>query len=306
MSATISSPSTPRQIRHKVTSLPRSLNELQQAARLSLKLDGKVQFFNETGKEIKTPRALEELKEGEVLQVKHTKCNPLQTGGHIGPLKSSAQADFVRHLQYDPPIPLQNDDMSVLTQQAIRGKFDGTTVYTQDFASRLPSERARPAEMQPVYSRHFLQHSAPTRGMTTYDEQFRSQWDGAGPAQVNTSSIRESTLTALSKGHKLNAVTSYKKDFDGNSKYKAEPPVKPAFTDNDSTLTDAIRAVPFEGETVYQGHYLHNKASPAQSAKPMPATLSRDLPFESATEYSDTFIVRQGLAPTIVFRHMQS
>merc|ERR1712014_376532 len=107
-------------------------------------------------------------------------------------------------------------------------------------------------------------------------------------------------------GHKLDAMTSYKKDFDGNSKYKAEPPVKPAFTDNDSTLTDVIRAVPFEGETVYQGHYLHNKASPAQSAKPMPASLSRDLPFESGTEYSDTFMVRQGLAPKIVFRQIQS
>merc|ERR1712228_612141 len=96
-----------------------------------------------------------------------------------------------------------NDEMSILTQQAIRGKFDGETIYAQDFAAALPSERARPAEMQPVYSRHFLQHSTPTLGKTTYDEQYRSQWDGAGPAQVDTSSIRESTLTALSKGHKL-------------------------------------------------------------------------------------------------------
>eukprot|EP00930_Biecheleria_cincta_P077739 TRINITY_DN65043_c0_g1_i1.p1 TRINITY_DN65043_c0_g1~~TRINITY_DN65043_c0_g1_i1.p1 ORF type:complete len:307 (-),score=44.89 TRINITY_DN65043_c0_g1_i1:29-949(-) len=306
MSATISAPSTPRQTHHKVTSLPRSLNELQQAARLSLKLDGKVQFFNEMGNEIKTPRALEQLKEGEVLQVKHTRHSPLQAGSHNGPLKSTAQADFVHHHQYDPSRPVLNDDMSILTQQAMRGKFDGTSVYSQDFATGVPDERAKRAEMQPVYSRHFLQHSAPTRGTTTYNEQFKTQYEGVGQAQVDTSTIRGSTLTALSKGHKLDAMTSYTIDFDENGKRKAELPVKPAFTDNDSTLTDAVRAVPFEGETVYQGHYLHNKASPAQSAKPMPATLSRDLPFESGTEYSDTFVTRQSLVPKIVFRYMQS
>jgi len=309
MSAAVAAPGTPRagtprQITNKLTGLPRSLNELSQTARLALKLDGKMKFFNEDGREIKTERTLSETKMGQVINVTAHKWDPFRSTCNET-LQSTIQSDFVDHMEYEQAGPSHIEAMSVLTKDAMRGQFDGKTVYAQDFAATGPIQRAKPANLQPVYSRHFMQHSSHTPGITTYRDQFRPQGDGTPRKEADTTSIRTSTLTNLSKGHKLGASTSYRADFGKNSKYKPQPPVKPAFTDNDSTLTDATKAMPFEGETVYQAHYLLNKVSPTQSAKPVSATLGCDGPFDGGTEYSDQFMIRKGLDPNIILRHVK-
>jgi len=296
---------TPRETSHR-TSRPRSLNELRQTARLALKLNGKLQFFNEAGTEIKTERGLNETKDGEVIEVTSTKQNFFRSGCK-DPLKSTLQADFVDHMQYERPASSHIESMSVLTKDAMRGKFDGTSVYAQDFAAKGPSKRASIAYVQPTFSRHFLQHSTPAPGTTSYHDQFRHLKDSSQRAEcVDTASIRKSTLTDLSRGHKLEATTSYRTDFARHGNYRPEPHVKPAFADNDSTLTDATRSVPFEGESVYQAHFLLHNVGPTESAKPVSAGLGQDLPFQSGTEYSDQFVNRKGIDPNIILRHAKS
>jgi len=265
-----------------------------------------MKFFNEAGREIKTERTLSQTKKGQVIDVTSTKQDPFRSTRNES-MQSTTKSDFVDHAGYEPAEPAFMESMSVLTQDAMRGQFDGKTVYAQDFAATGPIQRAKQAHVQPVYSRHFLQDSTHTPGITTYRDQFRmrEREDSTPRTEADTTSIRTSTLTNLSKGHKLGAATSYRADFGGNSRYKPEPPVKPAFTDNDSTLTDATKAVPFEGETVYQAHYLLNKVSPTQSAKPLSATLGRGGAFDSGTEYSDQFMTRKGLAPNIILRHVK-
>lgn len=110
---------TPRETSHR-TSRPRSLNELRQTARLALKLNGKLQFFNEAGTEIKTERGLNETKDGEVIEVTSTKQNFFRSGCK-DPLKSTLQADFVDHMQYERPASSHIESMSVLTKDAMLG-----------------------------------------------------------------------------------------------------------------------------------------------------------------------------------------
>lgn len=306
MSANVPAAGTPRQFITKSSALPRSFKELQQAARLSMKLEGQVKFFNQEGKQIRTDMNVKDVKDGQIIDVVFVKRDPLCAGPSV-PVQSTNKEDFMEHKMHEKTETAKPDCMSFMTKDAMRSQFDGQSTYAQDFNnSPVQRKSARRANVQPVYSRHFMHHAAHTPGYSSYAEQFGRPYGrgGSGPAPpADTTSIRTSVLTALSKGHKMDAESSYRSDFCLKGKHKPMQPVIPVISDIDSTLTDVVRAAPFEGESNYQANYLANYLPPTKTFQPViTAPLVREPKFEGGTEYSTTFQNVNGLASKVIFR----
>jgi len=301
-----SAATTPRILKEKAVMLPRALTELQQAARLQFKVDGRTQFFKEDGTEIKFPHDLQKVKHGETIDVRAEKRSPFQSVWDK-PMESTFKADFVDHQPWDRARPTLKDETSVLTQETQAAKFEGESCYAHDYAKRLfaadAKQSPRNAQLGPVYDRHFLYHGEPGRGQTMYKSEFVHH-ELNEHLTGDTTNVRMSVLTQMTKNKPIEKETSYRLDFGRNNKFKPEKPVKPSFTDNESTLTDATRAAAFAGESVYQECFHEQTVGPQPNAKPKEATTILGLQFHGSSEYKEQYIPREDFAASIKLRHV--
>mmetsp|Transcript_93505 Transcript_93505/g.166356 ORF Transcript_93505/g.166356 Transcript_93505/m.166356 type:complete len:321 (-) Transcript_93505:280-1242(-) len=301
-----SAATTPRVLKEKAVRLPRALTELQQAARLQFKVDGRTQFFNEDGSEIKFAKDLEGVRNGARIDVRAEKRSPFIPVWDR-PMESTFKADFVEHDGCQPSRPVLSDDTSVLTQETQAAQFEGKSCYAHDFAPHLFAADAkrspRNAQLGPVYGRHFLHHGEPDKGQTMYKSEFVKHELNAD-LTGDTADVRQSVLTQQTKGKKMENETSYRMDYGRNNKFRPEPPVKPAFSDNDSTLTNAVRASQFAGESVYQECFHEHPVVPQPNSKPLGATTTGGMPFKGSSEYKEQYITRQNYDGSVRLRHI--
>lgn len=282
---------------------PRALHDLQQAARMNFKEENRLSFYHE-GKPLKLEaHNFAAIKDGDLIVGRVDKRSAFRHHNDE-PMRSTFQADFVKHgcQPSRPFIPSQN---SVFFEDGPVNPNHGLSCYSIDFANRdlsLSHRAARPVQEQ-AFSTHFLHHSGvPTsfQSNTTYGLNFIKHNTPREASKLKGSYV--SSLTADSMGLRFNASTSYSEDFGRPKAFQAEPPPKASFTDNESTLTDAVLQSRFTGESSYKSSFIKHKLTPQPTAKPPSAEHHLGLPFESRTEYKQHYTDKKVLASQVLLR----
>lgn len=265
---------------HKTVPMPRSLPELQQAAALHFKTDGRMRLYHhdQDSKELHHPASVGGIKDGDTVLVRIEKSRAL--GACTLPGRSTHQSDFVEH-NSDPAVPTMNDATSTLTADIQGLPLEGQSCYALDYVRYPATPRRGPLGKSALYGQHFLKHAGEERPMSSYKQQFR--WPDAKAAE-SAGSDDASVLTAASKGHRFTATTRYAEDFDAK-RWQVPPPPKPAGNDSSSTLTDAVARVPFEGQSSYSDHFIkHAQTGRQRNCRPENGT-AREQSFAGSSEY---------------------
>ncbi|CAE7669519.1 unnamed protein product [Symbiodinium pilosum] len=281
----------------KVVPFPKALSELQQVAQLTFKVD-KMKLWHHGEHEIKFSKDYDRVRDGDLVEVWTNKRSPFPNLG--SPLmQSTLHADFVHHSSFMPPPKAKKDDGSVLTEDQMNGKFEGATIYKEDYTEKPLSARLNHGSGGPNYAHHFLHHAGNNKFATTYTDHYvRHNLDDKTGPNVD---IRSSTLTSMSKGRRFSATSSYDKDFNKASDRPTKIPDRHTGIGNDSTLTNAVRKCPFEAESIYQESYLEHPFCKEPGVKPMGAARGKHA-FKGNSEYKEQYY-KKGLAPRLRLRH---
>ncbi|CAE8609189.1 unnamed protein product [Polarella glacialis] len=211
-------------MKQKGITMPRSLEELQQAARLHFKANGKCRFYTEEGREIAHGSGMAGLRDGEVITVIADKRAPFQGAGSED-LQSTFKAHYIYPVTWTPRRPANVDSGSVLTEATMKAKLDGQSSYARDYVrpQAVGVQNSAKSVLGQVFSTHFLQHSGGGPNETTYKSNFKRHQ--VGMSTPRTGSDGESTLTNLSKGHRFDGQTSYSADYCKAGIFRSEAPV---------------------------------------------------------------------------------
>jgi len=287
--------------RKKAVPLPRSLPELQQTAVLNLypgRDVRRMRMFHK-GREIHLTAPIPDIVDGDVIHCRRA----MNTGEKEvdDPIQSTHQADLINFGVVEPAKPMIKDGTSVLSAVSAGKTMEGRSRYMDDYTKHPVSARQScAARHQTSNISQFKTDGALEK--SSYKSQF--VWHEAAAEQKSLAS-RGSDLSGEFLGKKFEAVSNYKDDYFRSKGFKQPQPDRVTICDNDSTLTDAVRSVPFSGMSTYGGHYVKfMDAEKRQPVRPQ-AQISKAQPLEPHTEYRRQY---QGGAntPRAPFCHVEA
>lgn len=247
--------------------LPRSLPELQHAAGLTFRHDGRVRLYHkDRARDVTRPSHIDDMQDGHTVSVRA--CGAPWGTSHVA-WASVHHSDFVDHGQIEPPAPLGSDDLSVLTDVSRGMPLDGDSCYRSDYVQHASARQKQinPNKAPYPFSTHFLDQSAAPVKKSVYRDQFG--WHDGKDAATALFSDNSSSLTKATAGKRLEGTTSYNRDFPGRTGEPGHQVRGLAEAMRHSCLTERTRNANFKGESTYTSHYIkHDDSGRQPSCRP--------------------------------------
>merc|ERR1740130_368606 len=181
--------------------------------------------------------------------------------------------------------------MSHLAQMNANKPMESWTCYGSDFVKHPNSARQtkvlgmQKSHIKPM-DNTFEQYSTYATHFQKYDDVDRSG------ASATAAAVRKSVISEDTLGKTFQAETGYTTDYGRPKGWVSGRPERVVQHDNDSTLTDAVRARPFNGESTYRGHFVFNKHEKSVSARPLGLAMTQE-PFAGNSEYRRQYTARE-------------
>lgn len=265
--------------------LPQSVNELEHAAAQVFGHSGNFRLHH-NGRPIYHVSQLARVNHDDVVYVKpdHERAARVPEP----PIRSTQQADFMKHPFEAPRAPIGEDDDSIITDQMMGQKFEGESRYVSDFV-RFPGSRpartTKPPPGAPTALKALVEEPM-VREATSYGTHFQSP--GTQRMRKPKGSDEESCLTAQSKNHAFEGSTAYSEAF-------VRQPRQPQLSARGqrSSVLASYGAQTFQDCTTYGSHFRHENP-PGRLASMRPkAERPGDRPFQGSTEYREKFLEKK-------------
>lgn len=262
--------------------LPVCVNELEHTAAQVFGHHGNFRLQHD-GRPIYHVSQLARVKGNDVVYVKPDNEKSIRVSE--APVQSTNQADFVKYPYAAPPLPVGEDDDSIITDQMIGQKFEGQSRYVTDFVrfhGSRPARTTKPPPGAPTALKALVEEPV-VREATSYGTQFQNP--GYQSRRKPMGSDEESCLTAQSKNHVFEGSTAYSEAF-----VKQPRQTQLSARGQRSSVLASYGAQTFQASTTYGSHFRYENP-PGRLASMRPkAERPGARPFQGNTEYREKFL----------------
>lgn len=262
--------------------MPKSLPELQHAAAQNFGHSGLLRLYLHGTTLLYHPAQMQQVQDQDIIIVRKADIHRPVTQAGTPRALSTHQADFIRHPLKRPTTAAGADYESSLTDRTKNAPLDGMSRYALDYVQH---PYARPEPYQPPNALEL--HTEPL-GKTTYSQEFPWREHAVRKAAGNDRALRESSLSAESKGHPFKGDTSYKID------YPRRPYAAPSELAMSPLCLRQSSVGPttneFSATSTYTSDFQKLGPGRQRSCKPKGDLSSRSDPFDGSSEYRREYL----------------